>query len=456
MLSPARRSRRRRLLSLLGALLILGGLLPFAAAAPVLAVPSADIVISEVYGGGGNAGATRSHDYIELYNQGATPVSLGGNSVQYASATGTGLFGGDTGLRTDLPDVTLNPGQHFLIQEASQAAVGAPLPTPDVVDPTPIAMAAGAGKVVYVTGTAALGCNGGATPCSAAQLARIVDLVGYGNANFFEGAGAAPTLSATTSASRNAVGADTDNNNTDFTAGAPDPDNSGGGGDTAPSVSTTSPANTATNVALGANISITFSEAVNVTGTWFTINCATSLGHTAVASGGPTTFTLNPDADFVNSESCTVTIFAAQVADQDAVDPPDNMASDHVFSFTTEAALPTTPIHDIQAATHTSPFNAQTVVTTGIVTAKSGNGFWIQDPAPDADTATSEGIFVFTNSAPLVAVGDSGPRERNGLRVPAGRLGQRKPDDHGDRQPVHHRPVLGQRRARADGRRHRR
>ena len=88
----------------------------------------------------------------------------------------------------------------------------------------------------------------------------------------------------------------------------------------------------------------------------------------------------------MNSELCTVTIVAAQVADQDAVDPPDNMSGDHVFTFTTEAALSTTPIHDIQAATHTSPYNTQTIVTTGVVTAKSGNGFWIQDPAPDADT----------------------------------------------------------------------
>ncbi len=277
-----------------------------------------------------------------------------------------------------------------------------PLPTADATDSTPIAMSATAGKVAG-SGTSA-GCDGGrpllrtiaGSSTSSATAPRI-----------FEGAGPAPTLSNTTSASRNAEGATHDNNAADFTAGSPDPDNSSGPADSAPSVSSTTPANTATNVGLGANISITFSEAVNVTGTWFTISCATSLAHTAVSSGGPTTFTLNPDADFVNSELCTVTIVAAQVADQDAVDPPDNMSGDHIFTFTTEAALPTTPIHDIQSATHTSPYNTQTIVTTGVVTAKSGNGFWIQDPAPDADSATSEGIFVFTNSAPVVAVGDA-------------------------------------------------
>ena len=54
----------------------------------------------------------------------------------------------------------------------------------------------GAGKVALVNSTTSLGCNGGSTPCSPSALAQIIDLVGYGNANFFEGAGAAPTASA--------------------------------------------------------------------------------------------------------------------------------------------------------------------------------------------------------------------------------------------------------------------
>ena len=67
-------------------------------------------------------------------------------------------------------------------------------------------------------------------------------------------------------------------------------------------------------------------------------------------------------------------------------------------------------IHDIQGAGHTSPFVGQHVVTTGIVTAidtTGARGFWIQDPNPDANDATSEGIFVFTGATPTVAVGDS-------------------------------------------------
>jgi hypothetical protein len=63
-------------------------------------------------------------------------------------------------------------------------------------------------------------------------------------------------------------------------------------------------------------------------------------------------------------------------------------------------------IHDIQGAAHVSPLNNQQVTVPGIVTARASNGFYMQDWLPDANEATSEGIFVFTNSAPSVAVGD--------------------------------------------------
>ncbi|GGS57758.1 endonuclease/exonuclease/phosphatase family protein [Streptomyces griseoviridis] len=69
-------------------------------------------------------------------------------------------------------------------------------------------------------------------------------------------------------------------------------------------------------------------------------------------------------------------------------------------------------VHDIQGTTRLSPYAGQQVTdVTGVVTGVRGygssRGFWIQDPAPDADPATSEGVFVFTGSAPKVAVGDA-------------------------------------------------
>ncbi len=125
--------------------------------------------------------------------------------------------------------------------------------------------------------------------------------------------------------------------------------------DAAPTVTATTPVDNAVGVDPTSNITVTFSEPVNVTGAWFTISCTTSGTHTATVTGGPTTFTLNPDTNLVGDETCTVTIVAAQVTDQDSNDPPDQMAADYVFDFTTDAA---------PAVTTTSPTNGATGVTT--------------------------------------------------------------------------------------------
>ncbi|PHM11399.1 choice-of-anchor I family protein [Nostoc sp. 'Peltigera malacea cyanobiont' DB3992] len=69
---------------------------------------------------------------------------------------------------------------------------------------------------------------------------------------------------------------------------------------------------------------------------------------------------------------------------------------------------PSVRISDIQGTGHISSFRNQTVSNiAGIVTIKASNGFYLQDPTPDGDERTSEGIFVFTSSAPTVSVGDS-------------------------------------------------
>ena len=112
-------------------------------------------------------------------------------------------------------------------------------------------------------------------------------------------------------------------------------------GETAPFISSTSPASGATNVAVGSDVSLTFSEPVNVTGSWFEIACAASGAHTAAVTGGPVIFTLNPDADFALGERCTVTVFAGGVSDRDTEDPPDTMGGNHSFSFST-VPLPAT------------------------------------------------------------------------------------------------------------------
>jgi hypothetical protein len=231
----ARPSVRASLALLCAAALVLA-LLPLTTPS-ARADTGAGLVISQVYGGGGNSGAPLNADFVELFNRSAEPIDLDGRSVQYASATGTGNFGANAGLLVVLPDATIPPGGYFLVGLAG-GSTGDDLPMPDATGT--INAAAGAGKFVIAEGTDGLGCNGGSTPCSPQQEARIIDLVGYGNANYFEGEGAAPTLNNSTAAFRLSDGCqDTDDNAADFTSGAPDPRTSASptidcGDDTAP------------------------------------------------------------------------------------------------------------------------------------------------------------------------------------------------------------------------------
>lgn len=64
-------------------------------------------------------------------------------------------------------------------------------------------------------------------------------------------------------------------------------------------------------------------------------------------------------------------------------------------------------IMQIQGETHWSQFDGQPVITTGIVTAVGATGFYLQDPTGDDNARTSDGIFVFTRTAPTVKAGDA-------------------------------------------------
>ncbi|WP_396215740.1 ExeM/NucH family extracellular endonuclease [Gemmatimonas sp.] len=361
--------------------------------------------ISQVYGGGGNTGAPYTNDFIELYNAGDAPQSLTGWSVQYASATGTGNFASNPVVA--LGNLTLQPGQYFLVQLAG-GANGAALPTPDVT--STINMSGTAGKAVLVKSATGLACNGGSTVCSSAQLALIEDLVGYGNANFREGT-AVPTLSNTTAALRKNNGAtDTQNNSADFEVGAPNPRNSAAG---RPAVTTTTPATGATGVALSSNLTVTFNRAVAVSGAWYTIAC-TSGTRPATVTGGATSFTINPDADFTAGDACTVTIVAAQVASES--NPTSTMAANYVWSFeagaagTCDAAF--TSASAIQGNDLVSPLAGQSVTTQGVVVgdfegaSPALRGFYLQDVVGDGDPATSDAVFVFNGENNSVSVGD--------------------------------------------------
>jgi len=117
----------------------------------------------------------------------------------------------------------------------------------------------------------------------------------------------------------------------------------GGGGpavDMAPSITATTPANNTGVNALNTDIDISFSEGVSLSGSWFEINCSLSGARTAVVSGGPQHYSLNPDSDFALNETCSVNVVASLVSDLDDNDPPDNMESDFSFSFATDTGSP--------------------------------------------------------------------------------------------------------------------
>ena len=177
------------------------------------------------------------------------------------------------------------------------------------------------------------------------------------------------------------------------------------GGDTAPSVASSNPANGAGEVTVDSDVTVTFSEPVTVASGWYSISCSSSGLHSAAESGGPQTFVLNPDTDFVQGETCTVTVDATKVTDVDTDDPPDQMAANQSFAFTT--TLPLTEIAQVQGAGHLSPLTGKLVKVEGVVTAERGSNVWVQDSTPDADPATSDAILVFGSSvANAVAVGD--------------------------------------------------
>lgn len=364
-------------------------------AAPAALASPSGVVISQIYGGNGN---TYAADYVELHNTRDVAVSVTGMSIQYGSATGTGNFAGNgvVALSGSIP-----AGGFYLVRLAT-AATGAAVPTPDATGN--INLSASAGKVVLANVTTGLACNGGNNVCSPAQLAQIEDLVGFGNANFYETA-AAPGANATTALFRAASGCtDSDNNSTDFATGAPAPRNSaspavacgGGGTPNAPIVP-----------------SCPDQVAVSGTASGFTVRAkdADSRVTAATVVGSlPAGVTLDSfvastgdDTDATQSFTVSNTLAAGNYTLGLKWDNDEAQTASCSFKLSVSGVV---SIPAIQGSGAKSPLAGTAVTTSGVVTKLINNGFYLQDPIGDNDAATSDGIFVFTSTAPTVAVGD--------------------------------------------------
>ncbi|MCD1116116.1 lamin tail domain-containing protein [Chryseobacterium turcicum] len=190
----------------------------------IAAFSNAQIVINEIYTGGGLLGAAITNDFIELKNIGTSTSSLNGATLQYASASGAFT------QYNNLPSITLNPGQTYLIQQGSDGLGGLiNLLNPNLIvtvllnlDGSP-AVGIGIG-LALTSGKVALASN--ATTVTGPTATNVLDFVGYGLANQHEGSGAAPSPTILNSISRT-IG-DTNNNSVDFTISLPTPQSTSG------------------------------------------------------------------------------------------------------------------------------------------------------------------------------------------------------------------------------------
>jgi len=215
--------RRRRVVASTLAVALAAPLSTAAATAASAAPDGSGLVINEAYLSGGSANAPYTHKFVELYNPTDAAIELSGMSLQYRSATGTGAFSGVTPLSG-----TVAPGGYYLVQGGSNGSNGVALPTPD---------ATGGLNPSGTTGTLVLASSSSAINPGAGDLAGaagVVDLVGYGSSNTFEGSVApAPSANNVPASINRTDFADTDDNGADFTvSGTVTPTNSGedGGG----------------------------------------------------------------------------------------------------------------------------------------------------------------------------------------------------------------------------------
>ena len=378
-------------------------------AALVLAAASAgahaQVVISQAYGGGGNSGATLTHDFIEIFNAGGAPQSLNGWSVQYASNAGT------TWQVTNLGNITLQPGQYYLIQEAQGAGGTQPLPTPDATGTIP--MGGSNAKVLLASTTTA---QSGACPSGAA----VVDLVSIGTGNCPPSTVA---MSNTTSIVRKGGGCTiTGDDSQDFEASGvpPVPRTTATalapcGGPTLP---TASIANVGVdegdigNTPLVFTVSLSANATSNVTFSYATADGTAVAGTDYVATSGNGTITSGASTTTItvdvignttpqSNRTFTLNVTAIANATPTTLSATGTIQDDDVGTYA---------IHEIQGSGLVSPIVGQRVQTTGnIVTAVGPQGFWMQTPdnLADADALTSQGIYVYTATAPAVVAGDA-------------------------------------------------
>lgn len=396
------------------ALIVLFGLLGLSASMGARA-GTGDVVISQVYGGGGNSGATYDTDFVELFNSGSSAVDISGWSVQYASSSGSG-WGNETTIIGS--GATLQPGQYYLVAGAS-GTNGTALPTPD---------ASGGSNLSGTHGKLALVSDSVALIGDCPTGGSIVDFVGYGDdPNCFEGSGPTGNIPSgnTSAALRDDAGCtDSDDNAADFSVATPAPRNTTSATNVCSGGSSITLSVAAVELAEGnAAIStfaftVTLSQPAPVGGVSFDV--ASADGTATVADSdyaavvlaaqtiaeGSTTYNFNVDVngDLLVEDDEPFDVLISNISGTD-VGTTSAQATGTILNDDALAA----EIFEIQGSGDSSPLLGQLVrVSNNIVTAVGTEGFVVQTPDADADAdpLTSNGIYVYTGSVPTVHVRD--------------------------------------------------
>ncbi|MBA2953147.1 ExeM/NucH family extracellular endonuclease [Nocardioides sp. MAH-18] len=364
--------------------------------APASANPAGTgLVINEVYGAGGNNGALKNADYIELYNPTAAAIPLTGLYLHYRSAANS--YGGVAAL----PGAkSVPPHSTFLVQASAAGANGTALPTPDHVASPALNLAAAGGQVFLTTASAQF--PAGTVNGNVAGAANIVDMVAASGSSTFEGAVATVAGTTSKSISRAPGGVDTDNNAADLTLTDPSP---------TPATVVTTPLDA---TSPGDKTGIVGMSIVG-------FNLQASGGtppYTWSVSGLPTGVTAT-NAGAVSGTPTQAGTFPVTATVTDGASGTDSVS----FQMVIDQAPDITPIAEIQGDGARSPYapatgngsGSKVVSVEGVVTARYAdggfNGMYVQDPGADTEGA-SDGIFVYAgsgnNNIPAgVDVGDS-------------------------------------------------
>lgn len=185
--------------------------------ASVISAQSA-VVINEIYGYGGNSGAVYNRDYVELFNNGGSPVNLSGYTLWYAPATVNYMF---TAASSITLSGTIAANGYFLIA-LNSGSNGANLPTADISGS--VNLNANDGNLLLTDSSFSA-----AAPfsCPPDMTTGVVDKVGYGGGLCFETSAAINPTAANQAVFRIVSGADSNNNGSDFQRGVPTPQASG-------------------------------------------------------------------------------------------------------------------------------------------------------------------------------------------------------------------------------------